>query len=200
MHKRLAQIVFASLAILLIGPWTGRVRGSDSPSQLKLFVLPSKTAYAVDEKASVKYRLTNVSASALCFPKPNLECHNTRSGSVMTKLDALASVDEREKFICYECGGGWGPSSKLPSLIRQKWIRLEPYQSYETELVELEPALRVPGNWRLEATYEAPQAAFGNAAEFKEYLQAGARKAGCLLPEKISSEPILLNVVQQSPH
>jgi hypothetical protein len=103
--------------------------------------------------------------------------------------------EHRDIFICGFDGGGWGRKSKIPSQIREFWVEIAPGQAYVTDASEAVDRLDALGEWRLQATYQPPQAAFGDFARFKKELRDGARKVGCVIPESVDSEPVVVDVI-----
>src|SRR5438270_7750601 len=79
-----------------------------SESQLVLRVVPEKTEYSVDEKALATVEFSNHSENTFCFPPPDLECTNTRSGSVIVHGVAPPGAQGSDVFICHIDGQGWG--------------------------------------------------------------------------------------------
>jgi hypothetical protein len=164
-----------------------------SVSPLALKVLPEKTECFVDEKALAKVELANHSDKTFCFPPPDLECTNTRSGSAIVQGVAPPGAPQSDVFICHIDGRGWG--KELVSAIKEKWIKLSPGGVYSTKLAAAQVALHTAGPWRLKASYRPPEAHFGNAAEYRQYLQEGAQQVGCVIPEHaVSAEPVTINV------
>lgn len=193
---RLLTTFVLGVATTTIRPQSAAQAPGTAPVVLVLRIIPARQEYTLNEKILAKYEFFNRSDRTLCLPPPDLKCSNSASGSIRTGLRPSAGIGEqREVFICGFCGGDWGAGAKLPSKIRKHWIKIAPNKSYVTEYTEIEPGLDNLGEWQLEAIYEPPQAAFGDPLRFKEYLREGAERAGCVVPEKVRSEEVVVNVV-----
>lgn len=162
--------------------------------ELKLRTIPSKEIYALHEKVFTQTEFVNLTTKTLCFPVPNPECGDTNSGSVITTGDAVAT-GQRDIFICHLDGGGV-PSEKLLTEIEEHWIKIAPNAAHTTTTAEAHVILSELGRWQLKATYNPPEAAFGDAAKYRAYLQSGAEKYGCTVPESVvTSKPVMIDVV-----
>jgi len=199
MRRPLATLLPAFALVVLVGLESAGQSNKDKAAPvLALRIIPAKQTYALNEKVLAKYEFINRSDQPLCLPHPNLECSDTRSGSVKTAARQVQPTGEdREIFICFLDGGGWGPSSKVPWEIRKHWIEIAPGEVYVTDSAEAVGRLDALGEWRLEATYQPPQAAFGDPVRFKKELRDGARKVGCTIPESVDSEPVVVDVIPQ---
>jgi len=187
----------SGLAISLICQETAaQSTKKDAQPGLAFRIILTKDTYALNEEVVAKYEFANRSDQTLCLPPPVLKCANTRSGAVLTTARSSARAgQDRDIFICDYDGGDWGPSAKLLSQIEKHWIKIAPNKSYVTETAKINPRLDMLGEWQLEARYSPPQAAFGDPAHFRKYLNDGANRAGCVIPEPAQSVPVAVSVV-----
>lgn len=160
---------------------------------LKLKIVPSKETFTLNEKVFTKSELTNLTEKTLCFPNPALDCEDTNSGSLITTGEAVAS-GEGEQFICH-IDGRSATREQLLHEIEEKWVKVAPGVVYTTKTSEAQVSLGALGQWRLKASYNPPQASFGNAKEFNALLQSAAQSFGCVVPEDVVAEPILITVI-----
>ena len=160
--------------------------------KLKLRVIPSKDGYFLNERAFVNVELTNVSSETLCFPSPDLECHTTATGSLITTGESM-DIGEGTSFICSMCGGGKSGDA-LEREIRDEWIKLAPNRVYVTEVAQAWVRLDRAGQWKLIANYQPPEGAFSDVAKHKRELRSAAKKVGCTLPEAATSDAEYITV------
>jgi hypothetical protein len=165
--------------------------------QLRVRIIPDHGEYETGSRIRVTTELANVTQRTLCFPVPDVECSNTRTGSVVVQAESPTDGEEKESFICHFCGGSWGSHKNLVESIRKSWIQLTPGATCLTKSVELKASLDVAGEWRLRASYRPPEAAFGGYEEFRQYLRARTLEAGCMVPENvIEAKPVIVSVVK----
>ena len=185
--NRLNASVLASFVILVVGarsslcqkPEKSRFHG---PPLLSIKVIPDKTTYALHEKLTAKYELTNLSDETLCFPPPE-GCDFSTSGS-------LPNSDGTGGF---GAGMGCGSERSIPrdvlADVEQRWIKLPPNQTYLTaefsgiEFIGL-------GRWSVQSTFRSPKL----SGEERDALKSMA----CKMPERtVSSESVLIEVVEK---
>ena len=162
--------------------------------ELRLRIIPDKETYVLHEKIFTKTELLNLTDKTLCFPVPDQQCEDTNSGSVITTGEVAASAPS-DQFICHLDGGGV-PRDRLFTDVEQHWIKIAPNAAHMTKSSEAHVSLAVVGRWRLKAIYQPPEAAFGDAVEYRAYLQAAAEKFGCTVPEiEATARPVIVSVV-----
>jgi hypothetical protein len=189
-----------SLVLLVVGGCVVWVQSQDSNKtpntapQLKLKIIPSKETYSLNDRVFTKSELTNLTDKTLCFPQPVQDCESTDFGSLVTTGEAVAT-DENERFICH-LDGRSAPREQLLREIDEKWVKVAPGTVYTSNTSEAQVSLSTFGRWRLRASYHPPEAAFGNANQFRTSLQSAAQSFGCVVPEKyVSAEPVIITVV-----
>jgi hypothetical protein len=188
--KRLARSAGWLLGLCLLPALAGSQKSPGSGLVLK--ILPEKTEYSAGEKVWSRVSFAKQSDQRVCFPPPQLDCTNTRSGSVLLKAVPPAGAPDSDNFICHIDGQGWG-RELLPE-IRGKWIQVPPGAAYATDLAEAQANVEKPGVWRLVAYYRPPVAHFSDRARYRRYLQTAAAEAGCAIPDALASAPIEITV------
>ena len=162
--------------------------------ELRLRIIPDKETYVLHEKIFTKTELLNLTDKTLCFPVPDQQCEDTYSGSLITTGEDAASAPG-DQFICHLDGGGV-PRDRLFTDVEQHWIKIAPNAAQMTKSSEAHVSLATLGRWRLQAIYHPPEAAFGDAVEYRAYLQAAAEKFGCTVPEiEATAKPVTVSIV-----
>jgi len=110
----------------------------------------------------------------LCFQRPQPDCTNTRSGSVVLRGVPPRDAPDSDGFICHIDGQGWGGNwSRRSSESASKSLRgLFTLRNW----LKRRRQSKRPGLWRLEAYYRPPEAHFSDRAAYRRYLQTAAKE------------------------
>src|SRR5271169_4768147 len=153
--KRLILVPFAIAAVSpLLHAQIKPQETQAKPPQLKLEMIPGKKTYRVGEAVVVKYKLTNLSDTTVCFPRPDTKTEEELKGYVRTS--AINSQSETDYFI----ESSWTrrdvrTDQELLEDANENWVKLAPSLSYVSE--EARPlASLTTGDWKLQSRYVPP--------------------------------------------
>jgi hypothetical protein len=181
------KALLLSVTILAVHPLPAQeaVRGSQAKAPtLQLEVIPLQNIYASGETVVVKYKLTNLSDTTVCFPPPSAKSEDEAEGYLNTS--ATSRGEEVLRFL----EGFWPRSKPDQELLidaDERCIKLAPSLSYVTQDSPL-PGSFSAGEWNLHSSYSPP------------YLRGRAKmiadSLGCSPPEVgAHSAPVKIRVI-----
>jgi hypothetical protein len=193
-NKKAPLCAATVLAFLACAPSKTAPQNSQQMERdLTMTTIAEKQTFVLHEKVRTRVEFRNSGPNTYCLPKPPQDCTNDYPGSAVTTGHPVPDTREYEIFICHYDTGG--PHTKdLESEIRLHWIILAPNTTYLTDGADAVVDLDRPGEWQLETVYDPPVGAFNPDAVRKEIMSATG-KVGCIVPAKISSKPITIQVV-----
>jgi hypothetical protein len=187
-----ARQILIPLAVLTMGSLlstqSSPLRLPPIEHTLVLEIIPAKHIYLASEALIVKYRFTNQSDKAVCFPSPDVKAEDEGRGYVRT--DATNSKGEfATRFL-----EGFYPRGRTDQQLlneaNENWIKLAPGLSYVTGAARPLGSLS-PGDWQLHSKYVAPEL-HGRASLVTDAL-------GCTPPQVgVVSKSVTINVATGS--
>lgn len=166
---------------------SAQIEGREATSpQLRLEIVLLKQVYGVGETVSLKYRLTSLADGTLCFPGPSAEWQDEDLGYFDVEITPPKGVEEREVFI-----ESFYPRGRTEEELREdvihRWVKLGPFEPYQTPKAGKTMVPTAPGDWILQSTYYPPS--------FKGQRRTMITSLGCSPPDRpVRSRPIKITV------
>jgi hypothetical protein len=145
-----------------------------------------KQSHLVGEIVSLKYRLTSLADGTLCFPRPDPEGQDEDQGYFQVEITPPKGAEPRDIFI-----EGFYPVGRTDDELREdvthRWVKLAPFEPYETPNAGKTMVPTAPGDWILQSTYYPPK--------FKDQRRAMITSLGCSPPDRpVRSRPVKITV------